>query len=288
MAVKKGKGLVHERERLKQVIDEKNSEIENLKQVLDGKNSEIEKLTYSLNENRSETENMQEILDGKNSEIEKLKHDLDEAESATDHLKQVQDGKNSEIEKLKQALDESSMEIANIKQALAEKNSESNKIGQELDAKNMDIDKLKHEIESRESAITDLSLKAANFEKLQTNIIALNNEKVKLESMLEESKIQWGTLADSISNLALPVAETFEGPLKKVNQIAEYIKETEVVKSFLDNELHKANEQITLNASRLSDALSTISMLEDELSKLKDYISFSTEEKRQIQLQTAQ
>jgi DNA repair exonuclease SbcCD ATPase subunit len=287
MAVKKGKGLVHERERLKQVIDEKNSEIENLKQVLDGKNSEIEKLTYALNENRSETENMQEILDGKNSEIEKLKHDLDEAESATDHLKQVQDGKNSEIEKLKQALDESSMEIANIKQALAEKNSESNKIGQELDAKNMDIDKLKHEIESRESAITDLSLKAANFEKLQTDIIALNNEKVKLESMLEESKIQWGTLADSISNLALPVAETFEGPLKKVSQIAEYIKETEVVKSFLDNELHKANEQITLNASRLLDALSTISMLEDELSKLKDYISFSIEEKRQIQLQTA-
>ncbi|XP_062222864.1 trans-Golgi network-localized SYP41-interacting protein 1 [Phragmites australis] len=294
MAVKKGKGLVHEREGLKQVLDEKSSEIENLKQVLDGKNSEIEKVKYALNENKSEMENMKEILDEKNSEIEKLKHALDKNNSVTENLKQVLGGKNSEIEKLKHALDENSSETENLKQAWVEKNSEADKIKQELDVKNVEIENLRHEIESRESSIMDLreqvehvSSQAAHFEKLQLDFITLNDEKGKLESMLEDAKVSWGTLADSISSVGLPVDQPFEDPMEKIGLIAQYIKESQVAKSSLDNELHNANEQITLQASRLSNALSTINMLEDELSKLKDYISSSSEEKRQIQLHTA-
>ncbi|KAK8462546.1 hypothetical protein SEVIR_1G224800v4 [Setaria viridis] len=294
MAVKKGKGLVHEREGLKQVLNEKSSEIENLKQVLEGKNSEIEKLKYALNENKSETENMKEVLDTKNSEIEDLKHALYENNSITDNLKQVLDGKTSEIERLKHALDESCMETENLNQALIEKTSEADMIKQELDAKNIGIENLRHEIESRESAMTDLkehvehlSLQAAHFEKLQFDIVTLNDEKGKVESMLEEARASFGTLADSISSLTLPVDQPFEDPMEKISQIAQYIQESLVAKGSLDNELHKANEQITLHASRLSDALSTINMLEDELRKVKDHISSISDEKRQIQLHTA-
>jgi chromosome segregation ATPase len=294
MAVKKGKGLVHEREGLKQVLNEKSSEIENLKQVLEGKNSEIEKLKYALNENKSETENMKEILDTKNSDIENLKHALDENNSLTDNLKQVLDGKTSEIERLKHALDESCMETENLNQTLIEKTSEADMIKQELDAKNIGIENLRHEIESRESAMTDLkehvehlSLQVAHFEKLQFDIVTLNDEKGKVESMLEEARASFGTLADSITSLTLPVDQPFEDPVEKISQIAQYIQESLVAKSSLDNELHKANEQITLHATRLSDALSTINLLEDELRKVKDHISSISDEKRQIQLHTA-
>ncbi|CAO2039507.1 unnamed protein product [Urochloa humidicola] len=294
MAVKKGKGLVHEREGLKQVLDEKSSELENLKQVLEGKNSEIEKLKYALNENISKTENMKELLDIRNSEIEKLKHALDENNSIADNLKQVLDGKTSEIERLKHALDESCMETENLNQALNEKTSKADMIKQELDAKNIDIENLRHEIELRESAMTDLrehaehlSLQATHFEKLQLDIVTLNDEKGKAESMLEEARASLGTLVDSISSLALPVHQPSEEPMEKISQIAQYIQESQVSKSSLDNELHKANEQITLHASRLSDALSTINVLEDELRKVKDHISSITEEKRQMQLHTA-
>ncbi|KAG2659564.1 hypothetical protein PVAP13_1KG365000 [Panicum virgatum] len=294
MAVKKGKGLVHEREGLKQVLDQKSSEIENLKQVLEGKNSEIEKLKYALNENKSETENMKEVLDIKNSEIEKLKHAFDENNSIADNLKQVLDGKNSEIERLKHALDESCMETENLNQALIEKTSEADKIKQELGAKNIDIENLRHEIESKESSMTDLrehvehvSLQSAHFEKLQLDIVTLNDEKGKVESMLEEARVSLGTLADSISSLALPVDQPFEEPMEKISQIAQYIQESQVAKSSLDYELHKANEQITLHASRLSDALSTINVLEDELRKVNDHISSLSEEKHQVQLHTA-
>jgi chromosome segregation ATPase len=294
MAVKKGKGLVHEREGLKQVLNEKSSEIENLKQVLEGKNSEIEKLKYALNENKSETENMKEILDTKNSDIENLKHALDENNSLTDNLKQVLDGKTSEIERLKHALDESCMETENLNQTLIEKTSEADMIKQELDANNIGIENLRHEIESRESAMTDLkehvehlSLQVAHFEKLQFDIVTLNDEKGKVESMLEEARASFGTLADSITSLTLPVDQPFEDPVEKISQIAQYIQESLVAKSSLDNELHKANEQITLHATRLSDALSTINLLEDELRKVKDHISSISDEKRQIQLHTA-
>ena len=294
MAVKKGKGLVHEREGLKQVLDQKSSEIENLKQVLEGKNSEIEKLKYALNENKSETENMKEVLDIKNSEIEKLKHAFDENNSIAENLKQVLDGKNSEIERLKHALDESCMETENLNQALIEKTSEADKIKQELGAKNIDIENLRHEIESRELSMTDLrehiehvSLQSAHFEKLQLDIVTLNDEKGKVESMLEEARASLGTLADSISSLALPVDQPFEEPMEKISQIAQYIQESQVAKSSLDYELHKANEQITLHASRLSDALSTINVLEDELRKVNDHISSLSEEKRQVHLHTA-
>lgn len=266
MAVKKGKGLVHEREGLKQALDEKSSEIENLKQV----------------------------LEGKSPEIEKLKHALDENKSVTDNLKQVLDGKNSEIERLKHALDDSCVETENLNQAFVEKTSEADKIKQELDAKNMDIENLRREIDSRESAMADLrehvehlSLQAAHLEKLEVDIVTLNDEKVKLESMLEEARASWGTLADSISSLTLPIDQPFEEPMEKFSQIAQYVQESQAAKSSLENELHKANEQITLHASRHSDALSTINMLEDELSKLKDHISSFSEEKCQMQLHTS-
>ncbi|CAD6243772.1 unnamed protein product [Miscanthus lutarioriparius] len=265
MAVKKGKGLVHEREGLKQALDEKSSEIENLKQVLEGKSSEIEKLKHALDENKSVTDNMKQVLDGKNSEIERLKH----------------------------ALDDSCVKTENLNQAFVEKTSEADKIKRELDGKNMDIENLRREIESRESAMTDLrehiehlSLQAAHLEKLQVDIVSLNDEKVKLESMLEEARASWGTLADSISSLTLPIDQPFEEPMEKFSQIAQYVQESQVAKSSLENELHKANEQITLHASRHSDTLSTINMLEDELSKLKDHIFSISEEKCQIQLHT--
>lgn len=293
MAVKKGKGLVHEREGLKQALDEKTSEIENLKQALEGQNSEIEKLKYDLNQNKSATENMKEVLDLKNSEIVKLERALAENNSVTDNVKQVLEGKNSEIERLKHALDESCMEAENLNQALIEKTSEVDMLKQELDEKNTDIENLRQEIQSRESAISDLrehaehlSLQAARSEKLHADIVTLNDEKGKLERMLEETRASWGTLADSISSLTLPVDQPFEEPVEKIGKIAQYIKESQVVKSSLDNELQKANEQIILHASKLSDALSTVNVLEDELSKLKDHISSISEEKRQIQLHT--
>ncbi|KAF8693683.1 hypothetical protein HU200_039095 [Digitaria exilis] len=266
MAVKKGKGLVHEREGLKQVLDEKSSEIENLKQIMEGKNSEIENLKHALDENNSITGDLRQVLDGKNSEIERLKH----------------------------ALDESCMETENINQTLIEKTFEADKMNQELVAKNIDIENLRHEIESRESAMADLrehvehlSLQATHFEKLQLDIGTLNDEKGKVESLLEETRASWGTLADSISSLTIPVDQPFEDPMEKISQIAQYIQESQVAKSSLDNELHKANEQITLHASRLSDALSTINLLEDELRKVKDHISSISEEKHQIQLHAA-
>ncbi|XP_048533761.1 trans-Golgi network-localized SYP41-interacting protein 1 [Triticum urartu] len=266
MAVKKGKGLVQEREGLKRVLDEKNSE--------------IEKLRHAIDEKISETENVKHALDRNSSEIEKLKHALDE--------------KNSELEKLRQALDVNNSETENLKQALDENNSISDKLKRDLEARNTEMENLKYEIVSRESANTDLreqvenlSSQVTHFDKLQLDIISLSEEKGKVDNMLEEAKVSLGILVDSVSSVALPVDHPSEDPVKKISQIAQYIMESQVAKNHVENELQRAHEQVTLQAGRLSDSYSTIKILEDELSKLNEYISSTFEEKYQMQLRTA-
>ncbi|VAI58145.1 unnamed protein product [Triticum turgidum subsp. durum] len=266
MAVKKGKGLVQEREGLKRVLDEKNSE--------------IEKLRHAIDEKISETENVKHALDRNSSEIEKLKHALDE--------------KNSELEKLRQALDVNNSETENLKQALDENNSISDKLKRDLEARNTEMENLKYEIVSRESANTDLreqvgnlSSQVTHFDKLQFDIISLSEEKGKVDNMLEEAKVSLGILVDSVSSVALPVDHPSEDPVKKISQIAQYIMESQAAKNHVENELQRAHEQVTLQAGRLSDSYSTIKILEDELSKLNEYISSTSEEKYQMQLRTA-
>ncbi|XP_006647461.2 myosin-3 [Oryza brachyantha] len=280
MAVKKGKGLVQEREGLKQVLDEKNSDIEKLKHALDEKNSELD--------------NLKQTLDGNSSVLEKLKHAWNELNSESESIKQALDAKNSEVDKLKHALNENNSEIENLKETLNEKDSETDKLKQGIDAMNMEMENLKYEIASRESAVIDLreqvehlSSKVTHSEKLQLDIISLNDERGKVESMLTESKASWGALVESISSIYLPFDNPCEEPIDKIGQIVQYIKELQAAKSSVENELHKANEQVTSQDSRLADALSTLKVTEDELSKLKEHISSSSEEKLQVQLHIA-
>ncbi|EEC73532.1 hypothetical protein OsI_07928 [Oryza sativa Indica Group] len=280
MAVKKGKGLVQEREGLKQVLDEKKSDIEKLKHALDEKNAELE--------------NLKQTLDGNNSVLEKLKQAWDELNSESENIKQALDVKNSEVDKLKHALDENNSEIENLKHTLNEKNSETDKLKQDIDATYMEMENLKYEIASRESAITDLreqvehlSSQVTHSQKLQLDIISLIDEKGKVESMLAEAKVSSGALVELISSISLPFDSPCEDPIDKIGQIAQYIKESQVTKSSVENELHKANEQVTSQASQLADALSSLKVLEDELSNSKEYISSISEEKRQMQLHTA-
>uniref|UniRef100_A0A0D9VHV8 Uncharacterized protein n=1 Tax=Leersia perrieri TaxID=77586 RepID=A0A0D9VHV8_9ORYZ len=280
MAVKKGKGLVQEREGLKQVLDEKKSDIEKLKLALDEKNVEFD--------------NLKQTLDRNNSVLEKLKQSWGELNSESENIKQALVVKNSEVDKLKHALDENNSEIENLKQTLNEKNSETDKLKQDIDATSMEMENLKYEISSRESAIMDLreqveqlSSQVTHSEKLQLNIMALNDEKAKVESMLTEARVSWDSLVESISSISLPFDNPCEEPINKIGQIIEYIKQSQAAKSSVENELYKANEQVNLQASRLADALSTLKVAEDELSRLKEYMSSSSEEKEQIQSHTA-
>lgn len=252
MAVKKGKGLVQEREGLKQVVDAKISEMESAKHALNRNNSEIEQLRHTLDEN--------------NSELEKLKQALNESNSETENLKQALDENNSESDKLKRDLEARTTEMENLKYEIVSRESA-----------NTD---LREQVENLSSQVT-------HFDRLQLDIVSLSEEKGKVERMLEEAKSSWGILVKSISNIALPVDHPFEEPVEKISQIAQYIMESQAAKNLVEHELDRANEQVTMQAGRLSDSLSTIKILEDELSKAKDYISSTSEERHQMELHTS-
>ncbi|KAF0929397.1 hypothetical protein E2562_021421 [Oryza meyeriana var. granulata] len=71
-------------------------EREGLKKVLDEKNSDIEKLKLALDEKNAELDNLKQTLDGNNSVLEKLKQAWDELNSESENIKQALDVKNSE------------------------------------------------------------------------------------------------------------------------------------------------------------------------------------------------
>ncbi|WJX77137.1 hypothetical protein P8452_60472 [Trifolium repens] len=85
MAIKKGKGLVQDRDNLKGLINEKNSEIERLKVDLQKQESAVSEYKDEINRLSSDLENipkLEAVINEKNSEIEQLKVDLQNQESA--------------------------------------------------------------------------------------------------------------------------------------------------------------------------------------------------------------
>jgi chromosome segregation ATPase len=85
MAFKKGKGLVQDRDNLKGLINEKNSEIERLKVDLQKQESAVSEYKDEINRLSSDLENtpkLEAVINEKNSEIEQLKVDLQNQESA--------------------------------------------------------------------------------------------------------------------------------------------------------------------------------------------------------------
>ncbi|CAL9086252.1 unnamed protein product [Musa acuminata var. zebrina] len=157
--------------------------------------------------------------------------------------------------------------------------------------KEIEIENRTHELQLKDSTINEyqekiknLSAKVEHIEKLEADIVLLKDEREQSQQILHERGTILNNLVSSIGKIVVPSVEVLEGPLEKVNWIAEYIQQTEVAKSNALEELHKAKDEARLQASRLSDAFATIKSLEDELSKAEKHISFTVEEKNVIQL----
>ncbi|CAL9135244.1 unnamed protein product [Musa textilis] len=157
--------------------------------------------------------------------------------------------------------------------------------------KEIEIENQTHELQLKDSTINEyqekiknLSAKVQHVEKLEADIVLLKDEREQSQQILHERGTVLNNLVSSIEQIVVPSVEVLEGPIEKVNWIAEYIQQTEVAKSHALEELHKAKDEASLQASRLSDAFATITSLEDELSKAEKHISFTVEEKNVIQL----
>ncbi|XP_074576190.1 trans-Golgi network-localized SYP41-interacting protein 1-like [Curcuma longa] len=160
-----------------------------------------------------------------------------------------------------------------------------------LEEKTFEIEKLKHDLQLKDGTINEyqeqinnLSTNIKHIEKLEAGIASLKSERDQSQQSLHESSTKLDTLVTCIEKIIVPTVTVFEGPLEKVNWIADYIQQSEVSKGHALEELDKLKEEASLQARRLSSAIETIKELEEEKSKTDHYISLIFEEKNAIQL----
>ncbi|WJX39594.1 hypothetical protein P8452_27117 [Trifolium repens] len=262
MAVKKGKGLVQDRDNLKGLINEKNSEIERLKVDLQKQESAVSEYKDEINRLSSDLENipkLEAVINEKNSEIEQLKVYLQKQESAVSEYKDEINrlsGDLDSIPKLEAVINEKNSEIEQLKvdlqkqeSAVSEYKDEINRLSGDLDSipkleavineKNSEIEQLKVDLQKQESAVSEykneinrLSSDLESIPKLEDVINEKNSEieqlKVDLqkqESVVSEYKDVINRLSNDLESIPKLEADLLEIKSER-NQFEQFLLES--------------------------------------------------------------
>ncbi|KAJ4836728.1 hypothetical protein Tsubulata_024014 [Turnera subulata] len=311
MAVKKGKGLVQDRENLKNLLEEKNTEIEKLKlevqqlesTVIECRN-EINRLSTDVErisqleadlvatkdqsaQLQQDQESLKVLLNAKNSEIDKLELEVQQQEST---IVESKDEINSLSTKL-QHFSELEADLVATKDQSFELQQEQGKLKLLLDEKNSEIEKLRLDLQKQESVVTEyraemnsLSSNLEKMSKLEADLVAMKEKRNELEQFLLDSNNMLQKVFESIDHVVLPVDSDFEEPVAKLNWITTYMKDCEQAKINAEQELGKVKEEMIVLETELAEAKSTMQSMEDALLVAENRISQLAEEKSEIEV----
>ncbi|KAJ4960888.1 hypothetical protein NE237_020798 [Protea cynaroides] len=243
-AVKKGKGLVQEREGWKRSLHEKDTEIEKLK-------LELQQQDYALRDCRDQINRL-------SSDIERISA----LESDLGAMKDLRDQLEQEMEGLKHSLHEKDTEIEKLKLELQ----------QEASAV----------IECRDQ-INSLSGDLKSISALESDLGAMKDQRDQLEQFLVERNNMLQRVIESMDGIVLPVDAAFEEPVEKVKWLARFFHEYQADKPHLEQELEKVKEEASCLSRKFADADTTMKSLEYALSQAEKNVSLLAEEKQRIE-----
>ncbi|KAM7269338.1 hypothetical protein ACFE04_024835 [Oxalis oulophora] len=300
MAVKKGKGLVQDRENLKHQLDEKNSDIEKSRLELQQQESvvsecrnqisELESEIVTLKNQRDQLEqtlsDSRQQLDERISEVEKLQLDLQQQESIIIESRNQTKTLSVDLEQIPK-LEADLVSVKDQKDHLEQLLSDRK---QQLDEKNAEIEKLRLDLSEQESLVAEfrnqidlLSTDLKHLPGLEAEIVATKDQRDQLEKFLLESNNMLQKIVESIDGIVLPVDLVFEKPVEKINWFAGFIGECQNAKTQAEEELAKAKEEADTLISKLEVAHTKIKSLEDTLSAAENNIAKLTDEKKQLE-----
>ena len=270
MAVKKGKGLVQDRDNLKGLINEKNSEIEQLKVDLQKQESVVSEYKDEINRLSSDSErdrdNQQGLINEKNSEIDQLKVNLQKQESVVSEYK-------DEINRLSS---DSERDRDNLQGLINEKNSE--------------IEQLKVDLQKQESVVSEyndeinrLSSDLEIIPKLEADLLEIKRERNQFEQFLMESNNMLQRVMECIDGIALPVDPVFGEPMEKVKWLAGYVNECQEAKVHAEQQLQLVKEEASILEAKLAEAQETVSSHGQRLSSSEGSVSQLAEEKAELE-----
>ncbi|KAM5568057.1 trans-Golgi network-localized SYP41-interacting protein 1 [Rosa sericea] len=290
MAVKKGKGMVQERENLKLRVEEKNSEIEKLR-------LELQQEQSALSECRDKIISLSADTDC----IPKLEADLVAMKEQRDQLEQFLLESNNMLQRVTKAIDAIVLPVdsfeeplgkvnwlagylsechdaeAKAKQELGKVQEETSNLVFKLEEAHSTIKSLENELSVAENSLSQLAEEKREMEVSKTNV-----EK-ELQRALEEAVSQ----ASKFSEVSAAKKSLEEALSLAENNISVLVSEKEgalVSRATADTELGKVKEEVDIQTSKLTDAYKTIELLEVALSQVQANVSLLTEQNNDAQI----
>ncbi|KAK9108356.1 hypothetical protein Syun_024367 [Stephania yunnanensis] len=161
---------------------------------------------------------------------------------------------------------------------------------QTLNGKNSEIEKLKLDLQQQEHVLSEhrdqiqkFSVDLEHIPKLESELVAMKDQRDKLEAHLLESNSMVQRVIEIMDSISLPEETVFEEPVEKVKWLSESFHVYQVSMKLLEGELQKAKEEASSIASRLPEAHATIRSLEDALLEAQRNINIVAEENKYIQ-----
>ncbi|XVF85128.1 hypothetical protein PTKIN_Ptkin17bG0093400 [Pterospermum kingtungense] len=279
MAVKKGKGLVQDRENLKLIIEEKNSE--------------IEKMRIDLQQHESEVARCRDQISTLSTELEcipKLGSDLAAMKEERDQYEKFLFESNNILQRVIESIDRIVIPVDSAFQEPVEK---LNFLARYID--DCQASKRQTEQELREVKEDARNL-AGKLEKAQATMKLLEDAlavaKNDLSQLAEEKReMEFGKrnidtelqrVIESIDRIVIPV-DSFQEPVEKLNFLARYFDDCQASKTQTEQELNEVKEDTRNLAGKLEEAQATMKLLEDALAVAKNDLSQLDEEKREME-----
>lgn len=291
MAVKKGKGMVQERENLKLRLEEKKSEIEKLRLELQQEQSALSECMDKINSLSADVDR-----------IPKLEADLVASKEQRDELEQLLLESNNMLQRVTKAIDAIVLPVdsvfeeplgkvnwlagylnecqdaeANAKQELGKVQGETSNLAFKLEEAHSTIKLLENELSVAENSLSELAEEKRGMEVGKTNVEKELQRAIE-EAVSQASKFGEVSAAKKSLEEALSLAE---------NNISVLVSEKEealVSRAASCSELGKVKEEVDIQTSKLTEAYKTIRSLEDALSQVQANVSFLTEQNTDAQI----
>ncbi|MBA0550994.1 hypothetical protein Golob_021898, partial [Gossypium lobatum] len=159
-----------------------------------------------------------------------------------------------------------------------------------LEEKKSEIEKLRLEIQQEESRVAEcrdqintLSADLERVPKLESNLVAMKEERDQLEKFLTESNSILQRVVESIDRIVIPVDSEFLEPVEKLDLLAGYIDDCQTANTQTEQELMEVKEESSNLAGKLAQAQETMKLLEDALAVVKNDLSQLAEEKKEME-----
>ncbi|XP_057776854.1 LOW QUALITY PROTEIN: trans-Golgi network-localized SYP41-interacting protein 1 [Salvia miltiorrhiza] len=290
MAVKKGKGLVQERENLKGSINEKNAEIENLKAELQQyvtKYAEcqdqiskllvdverISLLERDLVSTKEQKDQLEQFLAESNSMLQRVMESIEGISTPTDLFV------NDSIEKVKWLagyLSECEISKAQMEQELRTVNDEASSLASKLS-----------EVQTVMKSLEDsLSVIEKNRSELLDEKKELEVSKALMEEELQKEKNQAYSHTSKYEELFMSTKALEDALSIAEENVSRVTNERDAAiegKPLAEERLNKLNEELSDHVKKLGDADKIIQSLEDALSQAQKNASLLAEENSKVQ-----